>query len=547
LAPMLVLLSATSPCAQVVINEVFYDPVGSDTGGEFVELLNCGRVGVALGGWTVETGNGANPDDWTVEWIGDDFDHLGPGEFFLIGESDVLPAPDFVTPLDLQNGPDGVRVTDGEMEIDVVGWGEPLFSEYYEGTPAGDVPSGSSLARSPDCYDHDDNFSDMEAAPIPTPGARNAPEIDLAIEIVHAGPVVLDESSPVALRLTVENTGSLTVDAGTTRVDVFIDGGDEPSLFASVTDSLAPRDTLGIDAAVWAACGYHEVVAVVATPGDSDAGNDRAETSFTVGAPGGLLKLNEVMFSPEDGSAEWLELVNATAGSVDPSGWLLGDEHEWSSILWGDLGPVPPGGYVVAAKDSSASCFDGCAVAETERWEALSADDTVVLLDRHGTPIETVAYDDSWGGERGVSLERVRHDVSPDEPSNWGSSVDPSGSTPCRRNSIFLPVSTDGGNLTASPNPFTPDGDGSDDRTVISYELPVARATVRLSVFDVRGRERITLLDHAPSASRSDLIWEGTDSKGVVLPSGMYIVRLEAISPREGILVDEKLAVGLVR
>ncbi|MCK4513081.1 lamin tail domain-containing protein, partial [bacterium] len=177
-------LSTCSAAAQVVINEVLYDPEGGDTGLEFVELLNCGRHGVLLTGWVLETGNGAHPDDWTVEWIGGDLDYLEPGQMFVIGEVDVLPAPDYATPLDLQNGPDGVRITDGVDPVDVVGWGEPLFQEYYEGTPAVDAPSGLSLARSPDCFDHGDNALDFVAGP-PTPGARNALSHDLCLRVRH--------------------------------------------------------------------------------------------------------------------------------------------------------------------------------------------------------------------------------------------------------------------------------------------------------------------------------------------------------------------------
>ena len=128
--------------AQVVLNEVLYDPEGADTGYEFVEVLNCGRLPVSLAGWVLETGNGASPDDWTVEWVGGDLDELGSGEFLLIGEDAVVPPPDVVTPLDLQNGPDAARLRDGDAVVDVVGWGEPLFAGYCEGSPAVDVPGG---------------------------------------------------------------------------------------------------------------------------------------------------------------------------------------------------------------------------------------------------------------------------------------------------------------------------------------------------------------------------------------------------------------------
>ncbi len=40
--------------AQVVIHEVFYDPEGSDTGAEWVELRNAGSEAVSLEGWLVD-------------------------------------------------------------------------------------------------------------------------------------------------------------------------------------------------------------------------------------------------------------------------------------------------------------------------------------------------------------------------------------------------------------------------------------------------------------------------------------------------------------
>ncbi|MBD3349329.1 MAG: hypothetical protein GF400_09080 [Candidatus Eisenbacteria bacterium] len=588
----IVLLSCSPAGADVVINEVLYDPDGPDTGLEFVELLNCGRVGVSLSGWTLETGNGANPDDWTVEWIGGDFDYLEPGAFLLVGESDVVPAPDYETALDLQNGPDAARLTDGASVVDVVGWGEPLFQGYYEGSPASDVPSGSSLARAPDCYDHDDNSLDLLASPIPTPGSRNSPELDLSLSAIHSGASVIDAGSTVKLRFRVENEGTLPVVGGTSIVSVFLDGSASADAERVVVDSLAPRDTIDVTIDCGRRDGYHRALARVEAPGDCEAGNDEAATSFTVGHSGGLLKLNEIMFSPREGSTEWLELENASGGSLDLAGWFLGDEEEQFEIVGrcatsgarqaevaGRLpavraetsidealteyaavagyvelseperrGLVPPGGYVVVAKDTSRLPEAlPCPALEPERWEALSADDTVVLLDEFRTPMETVTYEDAWGGDRGISLERVRTDVAADVVTNWGGSVDPTGSTPCRPNSIYLPPSSGEGRLSASPNPFTPNGDGDGDRVAISYDLPVARSTVRLSVFDVRGRRRAILADHVATASEGDVLWDGADENGRILPSGMYVIRLEAIAPREGVLVDEKLAVGLVR
>ncbi len=539
----------SSPCvAGVVINEVLYDPEGTDTGLEFVEILNCGRTTVSLAGWTLETGNGANPDDWTVEWIGGDFDVLEPGGFLVIGEASVVPEPDFVTPLDLQNGPDGARLTDGTLTVDVVGWGEPLFNEYYEGAPAADVPSGNSLARSPDCYDHDDNSLDFLAAGTPTPGSGNSAGVDLGVSVRHAGNHVFGPDG-VSITCVVRNDGALEVSGGGSSLGLFLDGAHEPDLVLEVAETLAPRDTLDVRLEFTSESGYHRAAVRVTCPGDEDPENDLDETSFAVGGPGGQLRLSEIMYSPDDGDSEWVEFRNVSLDTTTVAGWSLGDDDEQHTLLGASpvVERVAPNGAVVVARDTTAmGSVTGCAVLASEGWEALSAGDVVVLLDAFGTPVERVAYDDAWGGERGVSLERVRIDAAPEDPCNWGSSVAPSGSTPCRENSINLPAQVGVGLLKAYPNPFTPDGDGRSDRTAISYELPVARATVKVSVYDAVGRKRVTLAEGDASSS-GELLWDGCDDAGLPLPSGLYVVRLQAINAREGVLVDEKRAVGLVR
>lgn len=534
--------------AQVVLNEVLYDPEGADTGLEFVEIMNCGRESVSLAGWVLETGNGASPDDWTVEWIGGDFDELAPGALFVVGEAAVVPAPDVVTALDLQNGPDAVRITDGAVVVDVVGWGEPLFAGYYEGAPAPDVPGGSSLARSPDCFDHADNALDFIACPTPTPGARNAAEYDLALAVRHPARFIFPTGGPVRLECVVRNVGSLSTEGHAVVVELLADGGDAPVASASSDSALAPRDSVALFLE-WPAPapGYH-AGAVRLDPGpDENLSNNACGTSFTVGAPGGMLVVNEVMYSPADSGTEWIEFVNLSPDAVRLGGWLVGDDRDAFALEADSLAWVPPGGFVVVASDTALLPGVSSPLMEMETWEALSADDTVVLLDRYETVIDRVSYDDRWGGGRGVSLERVRPDMPAGDPGNWGSSVSPEGGTPGRTNSIHIASFPTEGRLTVSPNPFSPDGDGRNDRTAVALDLPVAQAIARVTVYDALGRVRAVLLDHTHVASRHEVLWDGTGLDGTPLPSGLYIVCLEALSARDGILVTAKTVVGVVR
>jgi len=73
-----------------------------------------------------------------------------------------------------------------------------------------------------------------------------------------------------------------------------------------------------------------------------------------------------------------------------------------------------------------------------------------------------------------------------------------------------------------SPNPFNPS-------TTISYTLAEA-GQVSLAVYDLRGRLVKTLAEGLVDAGTHHVQWNGTDSRGRVLASGVYFYRLKAES-----------------
>jgi FlgD Ig-like domain len=70
------------------------------------------------------------------------------------------------------------------------------------------------------------------------------------------------------------------------------------------------------------------------------------------------------------------------------------------------------------------------------------------------------------------------------------------------------------------PNPFNPS-------TTIQYSL--SRTTpVRLVIYDVSGRLVRSLVDAVQAAGDRQVTWDGRDSAGNAVGSGMYLYRLEA-------------------
>ncbi len=69
------------------------------------------------------------------------------------------------------------------------------------------------------------------------------------------------------------------------------------------------------------------------------------------------------------------------------------------------------------------------------------------------------------------------------------------------------------------PNPFN----GS---TVIDFNLPDP-AEIKLTVFDVTGKEVKTILNSRLSAGSHSARWDGTDDSGQTVASGLYFIRLQ--------------------
>jgi len=70
------------------------------------------------------------------------------------------------------------------------------------------------------------------------------------------------------------------------------------------------------------------------------------------------------------------------------------------------------------------------------------------------------------------------------------------------------------------PNPFNP-------QTAIRYSLAQA-GPARLAIYNVLGQEVVTLVDRHQAAGAHEIVWNGADSGGRAVTSGLYFYRLQA-------------------
>ena len=71
----------------------------------------------------------------------------------------------------------------------------------------------------------------------------------------------------------------------------------------------------------------------------------------------------------------------------------------------------------------------------------------------------------------------------------------------------------------SAPNPFR-------ERVTVSFELP-SRQPVQLAIYDLSGRLCRRMFDGGLEAGKHDLVWDGRDSQGRPVTSGIYFVVLQ--------------------
>ncbi|MFQ5649706.1 MAG: lamin tail domain-containing protein [bacterium] len=435
--------AASSASGQVVLSEIMFNPLGSESHDEFIEIVNLSEAeAVDLMGWRIS--DGSSTDDLAAHERGL---VLQPGQFGLV-----------------------------------------LDATYFNNSTSYDdfIPDNALILTI------DNSAFGLRGLANETP------------EIVS----LLDASGRVVsvYTYTTPNAGGFPDE----KIDLF--GSDVPD-------------------------NWQDGKVVLGTPGGTNS------TTLQGFAPSSV-RVNEIMYSPLDGQPEWIEIINTLPTTIDLTRWAVTDSDTRARVFILDRVFLAPEAFLVLVADSSIlEVFSPSprSLVELKALPSLNDDfDSVVALDLLGQQIDRVDYRKSWGGARGISLEKIRPDLASGDSSNWSSSVTFLGGTPGARNSIFAETVVAGGRISITPNPFSPDGDGKDDFVLIGYELPMTTASVNVKIYDLRGRLIRFLANNRPAASQNTIVWDGTDSHGEIARMGIYIVFLQALNAQAGVLETQK-------
>jgi len=526
-------LEAQPVKSEFIINEIFFAPEESEF--EFIEFLNVSVNALDICRFSFSDNRNI------VTPICQQTYHVQPGGYAVLARdgmqlSTQYPGRQFITPEvwpALNNSGDAVRLFKGSVLADEVSytssWGTRGRSiERID-------PNGPSWAQF--------NWKSSTSSHLATPGQQNSvyrpdkkpPGIQFA-EAIDQSHVFIVFDEPIDTTL---------ISAQQFRIQRSV-----PQSVHVLTDTTAqllfstiPESNVLVSQGIVDYSGNKSTI--------------RSTPLSRIPGPGDLI-INEIMYEPlaDDydvirNQPEYVELFNASERNASLRHLVLtGPENEnriADSIKSFVRYPtVAPGEFALLfASEPSVSLEDAfpslAAYSSEVTFLPIPASSLglvnsgdFISLSVHQTTIDQVSYAPSWHypdlvATRGIALERRSSSAPASSFSNWSSSVHVEGGTPGYTNSITFVNNTPptAAEIVIQPTPFTPDGDGLDDVLSIRIRPKSTPQSVRIRIFDSRGRLVRELVQAALVGQESVHFWNGTANDLDALSSGIYIILIE--------------------
>ncbi len=542
----------------IVINEIMFAPVSGEP--EWVELFNISNDTVNLQNWKLGNRNTSSKYIITSSDL-----FLMPKDYVVFTKdtalffekrkninASVIQSTSLPTFLFNNNGDAVVLFDQRNANIDSVNY-----------TPGWGGTNGKSLERVEAEISSLDstNWGSSPDSSGATPGRQNyLTPLGFNLQAVRIFSNRTLPGEPANIFAVIKNSGKNPASQFTVNLYNDLNSDSHPEETELITSynysgQLNYKDSTLINF-VWNDPGYgiKNLLAVVDYPLDMRLRDNIVSGNIKICYPPKSLIINEIMFEPFTGKSEYIELYNRENFPVEMRYWKIHDTPDTAGKanefkLGSTNIVVNPGEFLVLAADSSIlQQFSYLATQENGyslhifKKSSLSLNndgDDVVLKDLTGYIIDSVRYSPKWhnpeiNDKRGRAIERINPNLPTNDSRNWSTCVNPIGGTPGKKNSVFAINVSASASLIFTPNPFSPDADGFEDHTVISYDLPATTSMVRIKIFDAKGRLIRTLVNNEPSGSSGQYVWDGMNDDRQKARIGIYVVLLEAFDVNGG-------------
>jgi len=277
----------------------------------------------------------------------------------------------------------------------------------------------------------------------------------------------------------------------------------------------------------------------------------------------GNVVVSEVMFAPEEGAPEYIELCHTGHFYCDLKDLAVsvtkeGEESQHLVPVSSFSRLMAPGSFLVLTKhadqlmDAYNLDLSGKWV-EMKPWKALENEGGIITLtDRSGQVVDRVPFGNRMhmellGDTRGISLERIDLLQPGDHEDNWHSAASIAGyATPGEPNSQRADGVPRDEILEVSPKVFSPDNDGREDLLEVTITPQGHGWVVHLMITDLEGRKIRTLANNDLAGATSVYRWDGESDHHQMVPEGIYLLHAWGYHNGSGKKWKQRLAVGVI-
>lgn len=258
-------------------------------------------------------------------------------------------------------------------------------------------------------------------------------------------------------------------------------------------------------------------------------------------APGSLA-INEVLSQPFSGTdADFIEIYNKSKHIIDLKDVKIGsggDTIPQKAVGICDGLQLLPGDYCAVCKNKQLTeqqyvCTNSRALLQCDSLPNYANASGVVFLSTIDLKtIDRFSYDEDMhfselSSTEGVSLERLDYNMPTQDKYNWHSAASTVGyATPGFVNS-HARTTRILDSIMVSPEVFSPNNDGFEDYTIFNIAFKDNDNRLNINIFNQRGQLICHLVNNAICGKESQFRWDGIDDCGTLLPSGMYVAKIQ--------------------
>ncbi|MBN1970489.1 MAG: lamin tail domain-containing protein [Candidatus Delongbacteria bacterium] len=508
--------------SQLIINEIMFDPAGSEYHDEFVELYNTGATEINLSEYEI----GDQDETDLITPYQDGYSTiLQPYSYCIVMDSSYPQNSSTYENLIPENV---LRVLIADGSFGKYGFSNSISeSVVLKKSSNGVIIDQVSyvIDQNPGYSEERVSFNgDIWKNSIffnGSPGFRNSVtpfQNDISLNISN-NPVFL---STEPLNTTIHNIGLTS--CSSFQISVLCDNS---VLYENdITNELFPEDSISISIPQ-SIFNYATDYYLISATSDEDENlqNNSIELEIFKQIEDNHLIFNEFMKSPEDDSCEWIEILNMSE-KINIKNLLIGDKSSTFTIEQDII--LDHGEYFVISEDSS--IFENYwfidKIIISNKLPPISDKDHLLIAQFNNQIVDSLAFDNNWVDDDGHSIELINPELENDNLRSWTKSVDKG--TPGKINSVYTEYNNDvdGNKFEIEYKVVSPNNDGKNDFLVINYNFNEPFIYLTMFVFNIKGQKILELAKNEYSPSKNTYIWnceKGTKR----LKTGAYIIYAE--------------------